>query len=132
MNNILVFILDRNPVQSNFIKYSLNSSGIKNVILFNTTEECLYNLRKTRKPEFIISDAAIKGTTDIEFLGLIKSIDPLMKVIFHSDNDDISHISRLIEAGTTDYIVRGGEDQGWIRELTSNLHYLIKEELRTV
>lgn len=132
MNNILVFILDQNPVQGNFLKYSLNSSGIKNVILFHSPEECLYSTRKSKIPEYIISDAELKGTTDLEFLTLVKSIDPLIKVIFYSDDDDVHHISQLLEAGTTDYIVRIKGNQSWIRELTSNLQYLIKEEIRSV
>ena len=130
MKNIQIFILDRNPVEGNFLKYRLSSSGIKNVIIFHTPEECLYSIRKTKKPEFIIADSALKSTTDQEFLKLIRSIDPSIKVIFYSDNEDISHISRLLEMGATDYIVRVGGDQNWIRELTSNLQYLIKEELR--
>lgn len=130
MKNIIIFILDRNPVQGTFLKYSLSLYGIKNVIIFHTPEECLYSLRKIKKPEFLIADAALKGTTDHEFLKLIRSIDPSIKVIFYSDNEDISHISKLLEMGTTDYIVKSGGDQNWIRELTSNLQYLIKEELR--
>jgi DNA-binding response OmpR family regulator len=132
MNNALVFVLDRNPVQGNFIKYGLNSSGIKNVILFSTPEECHYYIRKNRIPNFIIADTALKGTTDLDFLKLIRSTDPLIKVIFHSDNDDVLQISGLLENGATDYIVRAGGNQNWIRELTSNLRYLIKEELRSV
>jgi len=130
MKNILVFILDRNPVQGNFLKYSLSSSGIKDVILFQTPEECLYSILKTKIPEFIITDTALKSTTDLDFLKLIKNIDPSIKVIFYSENDDISHISTLLEIGATDYIVRALGDRNWIQELTANLQYLIKEELR--
>jgi PleD family two-component response regulator len=129
MRNILVFILDRDPVQGNYLKYSLSSSGIKNPIIFQTPEECLYSIRKTIKPEFIIADAALKSTTPLEFLRLVKDIDPSIKLIFHSDNEDINYISKLLEMGSTDYIVRVGGNQNWIRELTSNLQYLIKEEL---
>jgi PleD family two-component response regulator len=129
MKNILVFILDRNPVQGNFLKYSLSSSGIKNVLIFQTPEECLYSLRKSKLPAFIIADAALKSMTDLEFLRLIKSIDPSINVIFHSEDEDISHVSKLLEVGATDYIVRAGGDRAWIQELSSNLQYLIKEEL---
>jgi len=130
MKNILVFILDHNQVQGNFLKYSLSSSGIKNIIIFHTAEECLYSIQKTRSPEFIIADTALKSTTDLEFLKLIKNIDPSIPVIFYSDNEDMSHISLLMEAGATDYIVKIGDNRNWIRELTSNLQYLIKEEFR--
>ena len=130
MKNILVFIIDRNPVQGNFLKYSLSSSAIKNVIIFHTPEECLRNIRKTKLPDFIIADTMLKSTTDMELLKLIKNIDPAIKIIFHSDNEDISHISQLLDLGATDYIVRALGDRNWIRELTSNLQYLIKEELR--
>jgi DNA-binding NarL/FixJ family response regulator len=131
MKNILVFILDRNPVQGNFLKYSLSSSGIRNIIIFHSPEECVNNIRKTMLPEFIIADAVLKSMTDLEFLKLIKNIDPSIKVIFYSDNEDISHISKLLDIGATDYIVRIGGNRNWIRELTSNLQYIIKEELRS-
>jgi PleD family two-component response regulator len=131
MKNILVFILDRNPVQGNFLKYRLSSAGINNVKLFQTPEECIYSLCKIKIPEFIIADTTFKSTTDLEFLKLIKSIDPSVKIVFHSDNEDSLHISELLEMGATDYIVRVENNPMWIQELTSNLHYLIKEELRT-
>jgi len=130
MKNILVFIVDRNPVQGNFLKYSLGASGIKNTNFYQTPEECLYNLHQTKIPEFIIADAAIKTMTDLEFLHLVKKIDPSVKIIFHSENEDATHISELMEMGATDYIVRVEGHQNWIRELISNLHYLIREELR--
>jgi DNA-binding NarL/FixJ family response regulator len=130
MKNILVFILDSNQIQGNFLKYSLSSSGFKKVIIFQTAEECLHSIRKTNHPDFIIADTTLKGTTDLEFLKLVKSIDPSIQVIFYSDNEDISHIARLLDAGATDYIVRIEGNRNWIRELTSNLQYLIKEEFR--
>ena len=130
MKNILVFILDHNSVQGNFLKYSLSSSGIKNVIIFRTAEECLYSIQKTRVPDFIIADTALTSTTDLEFLKMIENIDPSIPVIFYSDNEEMSHIAHLMEAGATDYIVKTGDNPNWIRELTSNLQYLIKEEFR--
>lgn len=131
MKNILVFILDSNQVQGNFLKYNLRTSGIKNVNLYHTAEECLNSIRKTKSPDFIIADTVLKSTTDFEFLKLVKNIDPSIHVIFHSENEDISHLSRLLDAGATDYIVRMGDNRNWIRELTSNVQYLIKEEFRS-
>ena len=127
MKNILVFIIDQNPVQGNFLKYSFCSSGIKNVFLYHTPDECLYSMRKTKLPNFIIADTAFMNMTDLEFLDMIRGINPSVKVIFYSDNEDVFHISRLLEAGASDYIVRAGNNRNWIRELTSNLQYLIKE-----
>jgi DNA-binding NarL/FixJ family response regulator len=130
MKKLLVFILDRNSIQGNFLKYHLSASGFNNVILFNTHEDCIYSIHKNIIPDFIIADPDIKNITDLEFLNLIKNNNPSIKVIFSSNNEDISHISALLEAGATDYIVRVGSNQNWIHELISNLHYLIKEELR--
>ena len=130
MKKLLVFILDRNPIQGNFLKYHLSSSGFNNVILFNTHEDCIYSIHKNIIPDFIIADTDIKSMTDLEFLKLIKNNNPFIKVIFFSNNEDICHISALLEAGATDYIVRVVGKQNWIHELISNLHYLIKEELR--
>jgi PleD family two-component response regulator len=131
MKKNLVFILDRDPVQGNYLKYSLSSSGIKDVIIFHKPEECLQNIRETRKPEFIIAEDAPKSMSGMEFLKQTREINPSIKVIFHSENEDLSHISSLLEMGATDYVVRVAGNQKWIRELTSNLQYLIKEELRS-
>ena len=130
MKKLLLFILDRNPIQGNFLKYHLCSNGFNNVILYNTLEDCIYSLRKNIIPDFIIADPNLKNTTDLEFLKLIKNYNPSIKVIFFSNSEDICHVSALLEAGATDYIVRVGNKQNWIHELISNLHYLIKEELR--
>jgi DNA-binding NarL/FixJ family response regulator len=129
MKDILVFILDSNPVQGNFLKYNLNSYGMTNVMLFHHPEECLNSAIKKKTPRFIIADTEIKGMTDLEFLNSARNIDPSIKVLFFSENDDAVHISRLIDAGATDYIVRDGIIKNRIRELTSNLEYLIKSEL---
>jgi len=130
MKNILVFILDRNPVQGNILKYWLSASGIRSTTLCQTPEDCLYNIGKTRIPEFIIAEASIKNMTDMEFLNLMKITDPSVRIIFHSENDDAAHIDELLKMGATDYIVRVEGQQNWIQELISNLHYLIREELR--
>ena len=130
MKNSLLFILDQNPIQGNFLKYQLISSGCKNVKLFNNHEECIYSIHKNVIPDFIIADTSLKGMTDLEFLGLIKSNNPSIKVLFFSENEDISHSSSLLEAGATDYIVRVGGKQNWINELISNLRYILKEDLR--
>jgi DNA-binding NtrC family response regulator len=129
MKKLLVFILDRNPTQGNILKYHLSSNGFNNVILFNTLEDCIYSIHKNIIPDFILADTDIKSTTDLEFLKLIKKNNPSIKVIFFSNDEDICHISALLEAGATDYIVRVGSNHNWIHELISNLHYLIKEEL---
>jgi len=124
-----VFILDRNPAQGNILKYHLSSNGFKNVILFNTHEECIYSIRKKVIPDFILADTEIEGITDLEFLNLIRNTYPSIKVLFFSGHQDMNHISALLEAGATDYIVSVGNKHSWIHELILNLHYLIKEEL---
>jgi DNA-binding NtrC family response regulator len=130
MKNTLVFILDRDPVQGNYLKYSLSSSGIKNINIFRSAEECLQNIRETRKPEFIIADDTPKDMSGLAFLKSVSEADPSIKVIFHSENEDLSHITALLETGATDYVVRVAGNKNWIREITSNLNYLIQEELR--
>jgi DNA-binding NarL/FixJ family response regulator len=127
MKHIPIVILDPNQVQANFLKYCLSSSGIKNTLLFHSLEECLYSIRKS-SPKYIIAVTELKETTSLEFLDLMKNTDPSIKVIFYSDNEDILFISRLLDNGAADYIVKSASDQNWMHELTSNLQYLIKEE----
>ena len=130
MNNSLLFLLDRDPVKGNFLKYHLNSNGFWNVMLFPNQGECLYSLQRNIIPDFIITDTSMMGMPDLQFLKSIKADHPAITVIFFSENEDVSHISALLDAGATDYILRVGDKQNWIHELISNLQYLIKEEIR--
>jgi DNA-binding response OmpR family regulator len=130
MNNSLIFLLDTDPVKGNFLKYHLKTGGFRNVMLFPNQDECLYSIQRNIIPDFIIADTLMRGMTDLEFLKSIKINRPEIKVIFFSENEDVSHISVLLEAGATDYILRVGDKLKWIHELISNLQYLIKEEVR--
>jgi len=130
MNNSLLFLLDTDPVKGNFLKYHLSSSGFRNCMLFSTQDECFHSIQRNLIPDFIIADTSMRGMTDLEFLKSIKANYPAITVIFFSENEDVSHISALLDEGATDYILRVGDKQKWIHELISNLQYLIKEELR--
>jgi DNA-binding NarL/FixJ family response regulator len=99
-------------------------------MLFPNQGECLYSLQRNIIPDFIITDTSMMGMPDLQFLKSIKADHPAITVIFFSENEDVSHISALLDAGATDYILRVGDKQNWIHELISNLQYLIKEEIR--
>jgi DNA-binding NarL/FixJ family response regulator len=129
MNKYLFFLLVKDMIQGNFLKYHLQATGCKDVILFQNQSECFYSIRKNVIPDFIIADTSLDGMTDKEFLRFIKTGHPEISVIFLSENDDLSHISGLLEDGATDYILKDGGKNNWMDELVLNLHYLIKEEL---
>jgi DNA-binding NarL/FixJ family response regulator len=127
MKDLLVYIIDKNQTQGNFLKYRLNSSGIRNILVFHSAEEFIRTPERMTKPQFIIASAGMKDREDHELLNAILERAPESQVIFHSDNQSELHASELIEAGLTDYIVKARDNQDWIRELTSNLHFLILE-----
>ena len=128
MSHNFIFIIDRDIIKGNFLKYRLAASGFRNVSLFQSHDECIYSIQKNQIPDFILAHTCIKGMTDLEFVYNIKTNFPGIKVIFFSESDDVTHITELYNAGATDYILQRGENQNWINELISNIRFIVKEE----
>jgi DNA-binding response OmpR family regulator len=128
MKKTIIHILDHNSTQGAFLKYQLAMTGFKDIQHFHSPDECLYSLEKERIPDFIIVDPDFTGMNIENFLHKVNQLNSEVKVIVFSKRDDAEFAAVLLRSGAIDYIVRNGNDLMSIRELTSNLQFIIKEE----
>jgi len=127
MNNIIVFVVDRNPIHNGLIKYHLNISKYNFVYTFPNGQECLYRLQKGLIPEFIITDYDIGNYTGFDFLGKVKDRYPDVSVVYFSSFADPVLAMKLLEAGASDFIVKTSKLETGITELLKNLKFIHKE-----
>jgi DNA-binding response OmpR family regulator len=128
MKNISVFIVERNPVWGNMLKYQLSTAKFTNTRLLHSAKEALQLIGNHVVPHFLIADADDPAVDCMEFLAQVKEKDAFVRVLFFTAKADPLLADDLLTAGATDYIVRSGKQDAGITELIKNLTYLCREE----
>ena len=128
MKNISIFIVERNPVWGNLLKYRLSLGKFTNTRLLHSAQEAFRLISDHIVPHYMIADAEDPTINCLEFLARIKSLNPYVKVLFFTTVADSLLANDLLAAGATDYIVRSGKQDAGISELIKNLTYLCREE----
>ena len=128
MKSPVVFVVDKNPLHRNLIKYHLNINKFVNVHAFQTSDECLYRLRKNMVPDFLITDYDPMGHIGFDFIEQIKEVSLSIQIIVFSSSDNPILAMKLLDAGVSDFIVKTGKLDIGIKELIKNVKYLIKEK----
>jgi DNA-binding NarL/FixJ family response regulator len=128
MRNVTIYILDRNPLHGNFLKYQLMTKRFANVKVFPNPDECMYAIRKFQKPDFVICDVVHPSISASELLAAIKRESPETHVLFFSSVNDERLAKDLLQQGATDYISKSANPEAGSRELLMNLEYLFKAE----
>lgn len=126
MNNVVIFVLDRNPLHRNLIQYNLVSKGFSRIYLFPSAEECIYRLKKDVIPDFLILDYLTIAETNPDFLHQIQSFSQEIGVIIFTESDDPEIAQHLLDIGALDYILKTRSLNAGISELIHNLVYLCK------
>lgn len=127
MRTPVVVIVDRNPIHRNLINYYLALSKLLTVHTFLSGEECLYRLKKSLIPDFIIADLNPNDLNGFDFLQRVKEISPSINVIFFAEFEDPKIAIKLHEAGAADYILKSNKPDIGISELIKNIKYLARE-----
>lgn len=127
MNNISIFVIDRNPIHNSLIKYHLNINKFTLVYTFPNGQECLYRLQKGFIPDFIITDYDIGNYTGFDFLGKIRDRYPDLSLVYFSSIADPVLAMKLLEAGASDFIIKTSKLEAGISELLKNLKFILKE-----
>lgn len=127
MNNISIFVIDRNPIHNSLIKYHLNINKFTLVHTFPNGQECLYRLQKGLIPDFIITDYDIGNYTGFDFLIKIRDRYPDLSVVYFSSIADPVLAMKLLEAGASDFIIKTSKLEAGISELLKNLKFILKE-----
>ncbi len=122
-----IFVVDRNQVHRNLIKYHLNVNKFENVQVFQTGEECIYRIQKGGFAEFIVSDYEPEGFLNIRFLDMVRQISPETRLVFFAATDDPLLALKLLDEGASDFVVKTSRLDFGITELIKNLKYLTRE-----
>ena len=128
MHTPVIVVVERNNAHRNLINYNLILNKFLNTYTFPTGEECLYRLRRSLVPDFVIADLNPTDQGSIDFLHMVKDLCPKAHVIFFASFDDPKTAIRLHEAGATDYIQKSSKPGIGISELIQNIKFLALEK----
>jgi DNA-binding NarL/FixJ family response regulator len=127
MKRSVIFVVDRNAIYRNLIRYRLEKSGFTNVHAFSTREECLYRIRKSLRPGFLISSAFDSGQPAAGFLNAVMDFSPHTRVIFFDAFTDPQETGYLLSAGASDCVVSTSDPDAGISELVKNVTFLARD-----
>jgi CheY-like chemotaxis protein len=134
MSAPLIFVVDKNPIHRNLLKFRLETGRFADVQAFPSGEECLYRLHKHVHPDFLITSFFTGNYSGFEFLRQVQEISPSIRVIFFDIFEDQKVAEMLIDAGACDYFNKTRDPETGIAGLLKNLRYLLPKYLpqRTV
>lgn len=119
-----IFILDKNPVHRNMIRYRLISEGFRQVSVFPSVSEFNYQLEKGCLPDFLIVDCQSLIPGQVSFVEMVLEVSPDTKIILFTDIEEQDFANELLENGATDYILKNGANVHGMKELILNLKYM--------
>ncbi len=99
-----VLIVDDEIDIVSILKSQLEREGYKVVDFHNGTDALEYI--QNHSVELVISDIRMPGISGTELFFKIRKIDPFLQIIIISAYPDLETITRMLEAGATDYIVK--------------------------
>ncbi|MDP1622108.1 MAG: response regulator [Bacteroidales bacterium] len=127
MKSSRIFIVDKNPIHRNLIRYNLESNKFTNVHVFPSGEECLYRMEHKIYPDLLIASFFTGNSTGFDFLRSILEISPFTLVIYFDKFEDPQLPQRLIEAGAHDFVGKTTDPDAGISALLKNINYLLRE-----
>ncbi len=105
--NYKLFIVDDDPIYSEFITTILNQAGYKNVSAFETETKALDKLYQS--PDVIFLDYFLGNANGLDVLRKIKACNPDIHVIFLSSQEKIEIAVNSLKYGALDYIIKNDE-----------------------
>jgi DNA-binding response OmpR family regulator len=111
-----IFLIEDDPVYSEFLKKSLESNKSYTVQVYHNAEDCLKALDSEINPNYIIIDYFLPGMTGIELYKRLRQQKVKTQVIILSSNTDGSLVVDIVKQGIRNYIVK---DENVIDSLNS-------------
>ena len=105
--NYKLFIVDDDPIYSEFIKTVLNQAGYKGVSAFETESKVMDNIYKS--PDVIFLDYFLENANGLDVLRKIKATNPDIHVVFLSSQEKIEIAVNSLKYGALDYIIKNDE-----------------------
>ena len=128
MKTPVIFVIDKNPIHRNLIKYNLEINKLTNVHVFPSGEECLYRLQKNVIPDFLITSFFTGNHDGFDLLRSVLEISPAIRVVFFDAFEDPQLGGQLLDAGACDYVMKTRTPAVGIAQLLKNIRYLIREK----
>ena len=129
MKKSVIFVVDKNPIHRNLIRYNLESNKCTNVQTFPSGEECMFRLLKKIRPAFLITSFFTGQLTGFEFLHSVLEISPATRVIFFDTFEEPALAAALLKAGACDYVEKTRDPDTGIAELLKKVRYLARENV---
>jgi DNA-binding NtrC family response regulator len=104
---VKIFVVEDDPVYTNFIKYVLELNPDFEVDFFRTGKDCISQLHK--RPSVITLDYTLPDLSGAKVLEAIREFDPQISVIIISAQEKIGTAVELLKAGAFDYIIKDEE-----------------------
>ncbi len=105
--NYKLFIVDDDPIYSEFITTILNHAGYKGISAFETENKVMDNLYQA--PDVIFLDYFLENTNGLDVLRKIKATNPDIHVVFLSSQEKIEIAVNSLKFGALDYIMKNDE-----------------------
>ena len=115
-----LFLVEDDPVYSDFLKKSLEREKTFIIQVFQSAEDCLKALDSEIDPNYIIIDYFLPGMTGIELYKILRQQKVKAKVIILSSNTDGSLVVDLVKQGIRNYVVKD-------EHVMDNLHSILDE-----
>lgn len=101
-----IFIIEDDPVYSDFLKKSLEEGKLFIANVFQNAEECLKALDSEINPNFIIIDYYLPGMSGIEFYKKLCQRKIKAMMVMLSSNTDSGLVVDLVRQGIRNYVVK--------------------------
>lgn len=129
MRTPVIFVVDKNPIHRNLIRYNLEINKFATVHTFPSGEECIHRLQRNAHPDFLITSFFTGNHCGFEFLRIVLETSPSLQVIFFDTFEDQSIAGKLIAQGACDYVAKTRDHDAGISALLKNVRYLARENV---
>ncbi len=103
-----IFLVDDDDFCLTLYEQQLYSLGYPQVRTFKNGYDCLNNLCES--PDIILLDYGMENFDGFEVLKKIKKINPDIYVVIISGQEDFSLITKTLQLGAFDFILKGDKD----------------------
>jgi CheY-like chemotaxis protein len=105
--SLKIFIVEDNEVYSQMLDYKLKESGLDDVTVFNSGEDCLSHI--SEKPNLVLLDFSLKGLNGLDTLNQIKKDSPKSEVIVLTGLENKKVAEQCRDAGAIEFLSKEDE-----------------------
>lgn len=107
MNKLRVLHLEDNYADAYFVRQMLESAGYQPEITVAATQQEFTEAMQPTAPDLILADNGLPNFSSMKALEIVRENHPDLPFIFVSGAGDSSLVKKRLEAGATDYVLKG-------------------------